>query len=289
MPPGAGPGPPARVRHQPAGVVPRSAGQVADRGSSPPVRSWPAWWWGLAPLLEAHLPALEPVRAPRSRPSTRRWWPLPRYTVVSAYYPYVSHIDHRTRIYMWPTPFSAQLLGALSQQEGQRLSLRRANPVPGPADGPHGHRRHGVRLHRRRVPGGQAGRQRGRLPQAWYVGAGAGGRGRRRSSSPAARSWSAAVVVAGAGGGAPRRLVVLAWSPGPAGRGRRRSWSARTGCALPDWVSVAFDSRVQRTQRCRPHPKMGQAVPGSAVIPAGAQCSTLWMVRIPTDACGPRT
>ena len=40
--------------------------------------------------------------------------------VVSAYYPFVAHLDHRTRIYQWPTPFSAQYWG-LYTEEGQRL------------------------------------------------------------------------------------------------------------------------------------------------------------------------
>jgi hypothetical protein len=45
---------------------------------------------------------------------------VPPNAVVSAYYPYVAHLDHRTRIYMWPTPFSAHYWD-LYQEEGQRL------------------------------------------------------------------------------------------------------------------------------------------------------------------------
>jgi hypothetical protein len=45
---------------------------------------------------------------------------VPAKAVVSAYYPYVAHLDHRTRIYQWPTPFRAEYWG-LYRQEGQRL------------------------------------------------------------------------------------------------------------------------------------------------------------------------
>jgi hypothetical protein len=45
---------------------------------------------------------------------------LPANAVVSAYYPYVSHLDHRTRIYLWPTPFRAEYWDRF-ESEGQRL------------------------------------------------------------------------------------------------------------------------------------------------------------------------
>jgi hypothetical protein len=45
---------------------------------------------------------------------------LPPEAVVSAWYPYVAHIDHRVRIYMWPTPFAASDWG-LGLDEGKRL------------------------------------------------------------------------------------------------------------------------------------------------------------------------
>jgi hypothetical protein len=40
--------------------------------------------------------------------------------VVSAFYDFVPHLDHRVRIYQWPTPFRATYWG-LYTQEGQRL------------------------------------------------------------------------------------------------------------------------------------------------------------------------
>jgi hypothetical protein len=45
---------------------------------------------------------------------------LPPNAIVSAWYPYVAHIDHRVRVYMWPTPFSATDWD-LYQNAGSRL------------------------------------------------------------------------------------------------------------------------------------------------------------------------
>jgi uncharacterized membrane protein len=45
---------------------------------------------------------------------------LPPGAVVSVYYSYASHVDHRTRVYMWPTPFAASSWKTF-KQEGQRL------------------------------------------------------------------------------------------------------------------------------------------------------------------------
>lgn len=45
---------------------------------------------------------------------------IPDDAVVSAFYSYVPHVDHRKEIYMFPTPFRAAYWGTF-QQEGQRL------------------------------------------------------------------------------------------------------------------------------------------------------------------------
>ena len=74
---------------------------------------------GAGPVLPADVPAHEPEQPPDAR-HQRRARAVPPNAVVSAYYPYVAHLDHRTRIYQWPTPFSAQYWG-LYTQEGQRL------------------------------------------------------------------------------------------------------------------------------------------------------------------------
>ena len=45
---------------------------------------------------------------------------LPSGAVVSVYYGYASHVDHRRRVYMWPTPFAASNWKTF-KQEGQLL------------------------------------------------------------------------------------------------------------------------------------------------------------------------
>jgi uncharacterized membrane protein len=86
---------------------------------------WSCWLWGLAPFSRQAYPHANPDSAPvLAVDSTLKL--VPPNAVVSAYYPYVSHLDHRTRIYQWPTPFSAQYWG-LYAQEGKRLPF--ANQV----------------------------------------------------------------------------------------------------------------------------------------------------------------
>lgn len=75
--------------------------------------------WGLAPFSRNTYAHWSPS-SPQVSYINKALTALPPHAVVSAYYPYVAHIDHRTRVYMWPTPFSAQYWG-LYTQEGQRL------------------------------------------------------------------------------------------------------------------------------------------------------------------------
>jgi hypothetical protein len=77
--------------------------------------------WGLAPFSLHSYPHMSP-NSPEVQDINRVEAALPANAVVSAWYPYVAHIDHRTRVYMWPTPFSASDWG-LYDQEGQRLSF----------------------------------------------------------------------------------------------------------------------------------------------------------------------
>ena len=78
-------------------------------------------WWGLAPFSRQSYPHANPSSAQVTEiNSVLRL--VPANAVVSAYYPYVAHLDHRIRIYQWPTPFRAQYWG-LYRQEGQRLSF----------------------------------------------------------------------------------------------------------------------------------------------------------------------
>ncbi|HVA75547.1 MAG TPA: DUF2079 domain-containing protein [Acidimicrobiales bacterium] len=78
-------------------------------------------FWGLAPFSLNTYPHMS-TSSPAVRDANAVIAHLPPDAVVSAWYPYVAHIDHRTRIYMWPTPFSAKYWG-LYHQEGQRLSF----------------------------------------------------------------------------------------------------------------------------------------------------------------------
>ncbi len=75
--------------------------------------------WGLAPFSEHSYPHWNPS-SPKVHEIDAVLRELPPHAVVSAWYPIVSHIDHRTRVYMWPTPFAAHYWG-LYRHEGERL------------------------------------------------------------------------------------------------------------------------------------------------------------------------
>jgi uncharacterized membrane protein len=76
--------------------------------------------WGLAPWSRHQYPHMSP-RSPQAIAIDQVLETVPPNAVISAYYPYVSHLDHRVRIYQWPTPFRATYWG-LYNEEGQRLS-----------------------------------------------------------------------------------------------------------------------------------------------------------------------
>lgn len=76
-------------------------------------------YWGLAPFSRQTYPHADPS-SPQVRAINAVLRDVPPHAIVSAYYPYVAHLDHRTKIYEWPTPFAAQYWG-LYKQEGQRL------------------------------------------------------------------------------------------------------------------------------------------------------------------------
>jgi uncharacterized membrane protein len=75
--------------------------------------------WGLAPFSRQTYVHSSPT-SPQVEAVNSLLRLVPPHAVVSAYYPFVAHLDHRTRIYEWPTPFAAQNWG-LYRQEGQRL------------------------------------------------------------------------------------------------------------------------------------------------------------------------
>lgn len=78
-----------------------------------------SWLWGLAPWSRTTYPHWSPT-SPQVEALNRVIKVVPPGAVVSAYYAYVTHLDHRRRIYMWPTPFSALYWGTYTH-EGQRL------------------------------------------------------------------------------------------------------------------------------------------------------------------------
>lgn len=87
---------------------------------------WACFLWG-------SLPAFSIKKIPHWKPSNPEVHninavlaDLPPHAVVSAYYTYITHVDHRDRVYQWPTPFQAEYWGLLNQ-EGQRLPF--ANQV----------------------------------------------------------------------------------------------------------------------------------------------------------------
>ena len=75
--------------------------------------------WGLAPFSQHTYGHLSPS-SPEVHDIDTVLHSLPPNADVAAYYPYVSHIDHRVNIYMWPNPFYAEYWDRF-QQEGQRL------------------------------------------------------------------------------------------------------------------------------------------------------------------------
>ena len=76
-------------------------------------------FWGLAPFSFNTYPH-QSTSSPAVQDANAVIRHLPPNAIVSAWYPYVSHIDHRTRIYMWPTPFSAKFWDRY-QFDGRRL------------------------------------------------------------------------------------------------------------------------------------------------------------------------
>ena len=76
-------------------------------------------FWGLAPFSFNTYPH-QSTSSPVVEDANLVIQHLPPNATVSAWYPLVSHIDHRTRIYMWPTPFSAKYWDRY-QFDGRRL------------------------------------------------------------------------------------------------------------------------------------------------------------------------
>lgn len=80
---------------------------------------WTSYLWGPYIFSRNEVPHWRPSH-PRVQEYEEAKRAIPADAVVSAHYGLVPHIAHRTRIYMWPTPFRAAHWGTF-QQEGERL------------------------------------------------------------------------------------------------------------------------------------------------------------------------
>ena len=81
---------------------------------------WACFLWGAIPAFSVNkVPHWKPSN-PLVQDIEQVRVALPPNAVVSAFYSYVSHVDHRERAYQWPTPFKAAYWGQLDM-EGQQL------------------------------------------------------------------------------------------------------------------------------------------------------------------------
>ena len=80
--------------------------------------------WGLAPFSlheEQGIPPASAAASVQIADDTAALHTLPANAIVSSYYLYLTHIDHRPRIYLWPTPFAAEDWGVSPASNGKRL------------------------------------------------------------------------------------------------------------------------------------------------------------------------
>lgn len=107
-------------------------GTVYAIGTVPPARRallvaavavsslWTGWAWGALPFSR-DLPYTWSSDHPVAVDAREIIRGIPDDAVVSAQYSISAHIDHRREIYMFPTPFAAQLYGPDDSLGGQRL------------------------------------------------------------------------------------------------------------------------------------------------------------------------
>ena len=79
-----------------------------------------AYLWGPLPFARHGPPAHWSPRSTAVAEINRVIAQLPAGAVVSAYDGYVTHVDHRRRVYLWPTPFAASHW-KLGREEGHRI------------------------------------------------------------------------------------------------------------------------------------------------------------------------
>jgi uncharacterized membrane protein len=82
---------------------------------------WTCALWGFAPFSSNHVFTYTVSPAGMQGLNSLEQQ-LPANAAVAAWYPLVAHIDHRTQVYVWPTPFSASDWG-VANQTGERLPV----------------------------------------------------------------------------------------------------------------------------------------------------------------------
>jgi uncharacterized membrane protein len=83
---------------------------------------WSCVLWGLAPFSDNTAVSQWSPTSATVRSFTDLENRIPTNAVVSAWYLFVPHLDHRTQIYLWPTPFDSQNYG-LFHNDGARLAV----------------------------------------------------------------------------------------------------------------------------------------------------------------------
>ncbi len=83
---------------------------------------WSCVLWGLAPFSDNTAVSEWVPTSAAVRSFTTLEARIPPDAVVSAWYLFVPHLDHRTQIYLWPTPFDTQNYG-LFHNNGARLAV----------------------------------------------------------------------------------------------------------------------------------------------------------------------
>jgi hypothetical protein len=82
------------------------------------------FFWGVAPFSiheEQGIPPASAAASVQITDDTTALHTLPTNAIVASYYLYLTHIDHRQRIYLWPTPFVAEDWGVSPAPNGKRL------------------------------------------------------------------------------------------------------------------------------------------------------------------------
>jgi uncharacterized membrane protein len=102
------------------GAIHRLRWRALAVGSVAVLSLWATFLWGSLPAISINKVGHWRPSDPQVHDINAVLSALPPNAVVSAHYDYITHVDHRVRVYQWPTPFKASYWGLL-KQEGQRL------------------------------------------------------------------------------------------------------------------------------------------------------------------------